>query len=103
MESQKPIVVIGSVNMDLVSRTARRPLPGETVLGLDFATLHGGKVANQAVAVARLGGDVHMIARVGDDAFGRDLLGGLQNNGVHTDHVRVTVRRIQRRGGDRGG
>ena len=91
MEAPKPIVVIGSINMDLVSRVDRRPRAGETVLGRDFATLHGGKGANQAVAAARLDGAVHMIGRVGDDAFGRDLLGELRKNGVGTEHVRVSA------------
>ena len=86
----KPIVVIGSINMDLVCRTPRMPVGGETILGSDFVTIPGGKGANPAVAAARLGGDVHMIGRVGDDDFGKRLLAGLADNGVNIDRVPVT-------------
>jgi ribokinase len=89
-ELQKPIVIIGSINMDLVARTTRRPQPGETLLGRDFATLHGGKGANQAVAAARLGGKVHLVGRVGDDAFGHDMLDGFKTDGVGIDYVSIT-------------
>jgi ribokinase len=65
------IVVVGSLNMDLVIRTPRMPLPGETLIGHDFQTIPGGKGANQAVALARQGADVTMIGRIGDDDFGR--------------------------------
>ncbi len=86
----KPIVVIGSINMDLVCRTPHMVAPGETILGSDFVTIPGGKGANQAVAAARLGGDVHMIGRVGDDDFGKRLLAGLATNGVNIDRVPIT-------------
>lgn len=85
-----PIVVIGSINMDLVCRTPRMPEPGETILGSDFVTIPGGKGANQAVAAARLGGSVHMVGRVGSDDFGQRLLTGLTGHGVNTQHVTVT-------------
>lgn len=85
-----PIVVIGSINMDLVCRVLRMPAPGETVLGSDLVTIPGGKGANQAVAAAKLGGEVHFIGRVGEDDFGQRLLNGLQNHNVNTDHVTVT-------------
>ena len=85
-----PIVVIGSINMDLVCRTHHIPAGGETILGTDFVTIPGGKGANQAVAAAKLGGDVHMVGRVGDDDFGQRLLNGLRNHRVNTDHVTVT-------------
>jgi ribokinase len=85
-----PVVVIGSVNMDLVCRTSHIPRAGETILGSDFLTIPGGKGANQAVAAAKLGADVHLIARVGDDDFGQRLLNGLKNNRVHRRHVTVT-------------
>jgi ribokinase len=87
------IVVIGSINMDLVCRTPALPGAGETVLGTEFLTIHGGKGANQAVAAARLANgraDVHMIGRVGADDFGRELVAGLRENGVVTKRVRVT-------------
>jgi ribokinase len=88
--SKKPIVVIGSINMDLVCRTAQMPKPGETVLGSDLQTIPGGKGANQAVAAAKLGEEVHMVGRVGEDDFGERLLNGLQQHKVNTDHVTIT-------------
>lgn len=93
MRMPGPIVVIGSINMDLVCRTRAMPERGETILGREFITIAGGKGANQAVAAARLAdgrAEVHMIGRVGDDDFGRRLLAGLRQNNVNTDHVRVT-------------
>ena len=89
----RKIVVIGSINMDLVSRCARMPALGETVAGSDLLTIPGGKGANQAVTAARLAGpgdEVHMIGRVGDDDFGQRLLIALREHGVRTDHVTVT-------------
>ena len=88
--SKKPIVVIGSINMDLVCRTAQMPKPGETVLGSDLQTIPGGKGANQAVAAAKLGEEVHMVGRVGEDDFGERLLNGLQQHKVNTRHVIIT-------------
>ncbi len=85
-----PIVVIGSINMDLVCRAPHIPVPGETLLGSDLLTIPGGKGANQAVAAAKLGGDVHFIGRIGDDDFGQRLVNGLRNHHVRTDHVTVT-------------
>lgn len=84
------ILVVGSVNMDLVFRVARLPRPGETLTGQSLAQLPGGKGANQAVAAARLGAQVSMIGRVGDDEMGRALLGHLQNDSVETKAVQVT-------------
>jgi ribokinase len=84
---RRPIVVIGSINMDLVIRVPRLPQAGETVLGTSFAVIPGGKGANQAVAAARLGGEVHLIGRVGQDDFGRQLLAGLRANGVNAGRV----------------
>ncbi|HZZ41885.1 MAG TPA: ribokinase [Tepidisphaeraceae bacterium] len=84
------IVVIGSINMDLVCRTARMPEAGETILGSDFVTIPGGKGANQAVAAAKLGGDVHMVGRVGSDDFGQRMLTGMRGHGVNVDHVTIT-------------
>ncbi len=89
----KPIVVIGSINMDLVCRTAVLPRGGQTVLGSEFVTVPGGKGANQAVAAAKLASrdlQVHMIGRVGDDDFGQRLLNGLRQHRVNTDRVIVT-------------
>lgn len=84
------IVVVGSINMDLVARMARLPLPGETVTGDSFQTIPGGKGANQAVAAARLGATVKMIGRIGDDAFGTTLRANLVADGIDTRHVFVT-------------
>ena len=88
--AKKPIVVIGSINMDLVCRTDQMPKPGQTVLGSDLQTIPGGKGANQAVAAAKLGEEVHMIGRVGDDDFGQRLLNGLEQHKVNTKRVIVT-------------
>lgn len=76
------VIVFGSVNMDLVARSPRLPVPGETLIGEDFATVPGGKGANQAVAVARLGVPTQMVGRVGNDTFGRELLSSLRTEGV---------------------
>jgi len=73
-----PIVVVGSINLDLVCAGKRIPAPGETLIGDTFQTFHGGKGASQAVAVARLGYPVHMIGKVGDDDFGDRLRRGLR-------------------------
>jgi ribokinase len=86
-ETRKPIVVVGSINMDLVARTPRIPLAGQTLIGSGFTTTPGGKGANQAVAVARLGYPVHMIGAVGDDVFGQALLDNLAGAGVQTGAV----------------
>ena len=81
------VVVVGSINLDLVVQVPRLPQAGETLAGTAFSTLAGGKGANQAVAVARLGGRAIMIGRVGDDAFGARLLRGLRQEGVDVRHV----------------
>jgi len=81
------IVVVGSLNMDLVVRMPRIPQPGETLLGGVFKTFPGGKGANQAVAAARLGGRVTMIGCVGNDAFGREMRATLAREGIDTTHV----------------
>jgi ribokinase len=69
----KPIVVVGSINLDLVAGSERIPAPGETVAGKTFNTYFGGKGANQAVAVAKLGHPVTLIGKVGEDVFGGEL------------------------------
>lgn len=83
----RSIVVVGSVNLDLVCTGKRIPLPGETLTGDKFQTFHGGKGANQAVAVGRLGHPVNMIAKVGDDDFGKRLRQGLRDAGVNVRGV----------------
>src|SRR6478672_9668945 len=83
------LVVFGSLNMDLVVRVPRFPLPGETIAGRGFRTVPGGKGANQAVAAARQGARVSMAGRVGGDTFGERLLASLRAEGVDTGHVSV--------------
>lgn len=81
------IVVVGSLNMDLVIRAPRHPEPGETILGSDFKTFPGGKGANQAVAAARLGGSVIMIGQVGLDSFGDSLFEDVTAEGIETKYI----------------
>ena len=85
----KPIIVVGSINLDLVARAQSIPRPGETLTGDSFRTFFGGKGANQAVAVAKLGYPVMMLGNVGDDAFGEQLRGALRQAGVFVDAVSV--------------
>lgn len=87
MPRRPKIVVLGSINMDLVARTPALPGPGQTVRGSSFTALPGGKGANQAVAAARLGAEVRMIGRVGDDTFGTMLMENLDKNGVDVEDV----------------
>lgn len=82
------IVVVGSINMDLVVLAERFPAAGETLIGRDMVKLAGGKGANQAVAASRLGASVTMVGAVGDDSFGAELLTGLARENVATHHVR---------------
>jgi ribokinase len=81
------VVVVGSINMDLVTLAPRFAAPGETVLGERFLTVHGGKGANQAVAAARLGAEVALVGALGDDAFGAQLHAGLAHEGISLEHV----------------
>ena len=83
------ILVIGSLNADLVVRAPRFPAPGETLSGEDLAIIPGGKGANQAVAAARQGASVAMVGRVGDDSFGPLLLRNLDDNHVDTAYVKT--------------
>ena len=85
---RKPIVVVGSINLDLVATADHVPLPGETITGKDFRTFNGGKGANQAVGVAKLGYPVSMLGNVGDDSFGAALKNGLRRAGVGVKSVR---------------
>lgn len=82
-----PVLVVGSANMDMVVSTARFPRPGETVLADEFGMYSGGKGANQAVACARLGGDVTILAKLGTDIFADQLSESLTSDGVRLDHV----------------
>ncbi|MBN9617957.1 MAG: ribokinase [Acidobacteriales bacterium 59-55] len=86
----KPVVVVGSINIDLVANTEKIPIEGETVLGKSFRIHPGGKGANQAVAVARLGYPVRMVGRLGDDSFGAQLKANLKSAGVDVAGVAVS-------------
>ena len=85
--NHRSVVVVGSINMDLVVTTSHIPVPGETVLGGSFSTLPGGKGANQAVAASRAGAPVVMIGRLGPDAFGETLRTGLVDEQIDVAHV----------------
>ena len=81
------ISVVGSINMDMVVTAKRIPVKGETLHGSSFDLVPGGKGANQAVQCARLGADVTMVGRVGDDAYGRELVAVAAEAGVDVSHV----------------
>ena len=85
--SNARIVVVGSVNTDMVVKSQRIPGPGETVTGGTFFMVAGGKGANQAVAAARLGAHVTLVAKVGDDIFGRQAIENFKKEGILTDHI----------------
>ena len=85
----KKIVVIGSLNMDLITQTDKLPIMGETLNGLSFRTVCGGKGGNQAYAAAKLGGNVTMFGCVGNDGFGQELCGNLEKAGVDCSHIQV--------------
>lgn len=83
----KKVIVIGSCNTDMVINADRLPLPGETILGGNFFMNPGGKGANQAVAAARLGGNVSFIAKLGKDPFGKQSIEILNKEGIDNDYV----------------
>jgi ribokinase len=82
------LTVVGSINLDLVAKTERLPRPGETVTDATFSQVPGGKGANQAVAAARLGAQVCLVAKIGNDDFGRAALAELQRAGVDLTRVK---------------
>ncbi|CAG9773781.1 unnamed protein product [Ceutorhynchus assimilis] len=86
----KKIVVVGSCMIDFVSYAPRLPEAGETIHGHKFVTNFGGKGANQCVAAAKLGGDVALVARVGDDVWGPKYINNLKNEQIDTQNVRIT-------------
>jgi ribokinase len=88
---RKPIVVVGSINLDLVATADHVPLPGETLTGNSFNTFHGGKGANQAVGVGQLGYPVSMVGKVGDDAFGAELRTSLRKSKVDVQAVKTVA------------
>lgn len=81
------VVVIGSSNIDMVVRCSELPLPGQTILGSDFAMNPGGKGANQAVAAAKLGATTQLIARLGNDVFAQASCGSFKDTGLGTDFL----------------
>jgi ribokinase len=90
---KESIVVAGSANVDMIIKSERFPESGETLLGGDFHMLPGGKGANQAVAAARLGGNVNFICRVGDDEFGKRSIEGYKKEGIATDYIIIDSER----------
>lgn len=87
---KQKIVVVGSSNTDMVVKAHHFPQPGETILGGDFYVFQGGKGANQAVASARLGGDIVFICKVGNDAFGNSALQHYQQEGIDISAIAIT-------------
>ena len=83
------IVIVGSINTDMIVKVPRIPKPGETILGGKFSTAAGGKGANQAVAAARAGGDVTFIARVGNDMFGKQALEDFESNNINAKYIKT--------------
>ncbi len=85
----KNILVVGSINMDMVITADRLPNMGETINGSGFMTVPGGKGANQALAAQRLGGNVKMLGSIGNDAFGKELISYLVKDGVDTSYIKT--------------
>ncbi len=83
----KKVAVIGSINMDLVTVCERAPIGGETLFGDEFFQVPGGKGANQAAAIGKLGTEVIMLGKTGKDSFGKDLISSLKASGVNTDYI----------------
>jgi ribokinase len=83
------IVVIGSSNTDMVIKVPHLPIPGETVLGNKFQMINGGKGANQAIAAARAGGDVILLACMGNDNFGKNALELMREEGIDTSNIKI--------------
>ena len=83
----KKIIVAGSANTDMVVKAKKLPLPGETIMGGNFFMNAGGKGANQAVAAARLGGNVGFVAKLGNDIFGKQIIDGLKKEGIRTEYI----------------
>ena len=89
IENMKKIIVISSINMDIVSQVEKHPRPGETIKSKDFLYTPGGKGANQAVAAHRLGGNVLMLAKIGKDVFGEKLLQFFKKEGMDIENIVV--------------
>ena len=89
MMNRPKILVVGSFVKDLIVSAGRFPEAGETVLGQDFRTASGGKGANQAIQAARLGAQVTMVGKVGNDAFGREMIASCAESGIDCSHIMV--------------
>src|SRR5688500_3858267 len=87
MSINRSVLVIGSSNTDMVIKLDRLPKAGETLLGGEFASLAGGKGANQAVGAARAGGSVTFVARVGHDVYGDTAIAGFRSDGINVDYI----------------
>ncbi|WP_350343503.1 ribokinase [Proteinivorax tanatarense] len=81
------VIVVGSINVDLVFKTENHPLPGETVMGKSYCQYNGGKGANQAVAAARLGSSVFMVGAVGNDEYGLSIVKDLKRDNINTKNI----------------
>ncbi|OLL26643.1 Ribokinase [Neolecta irregularis DAH-3] len=90
--SSKSIVVLGSLNQDLVLRLDRVPQPGETLAGKDISYGNGGKGCNQAVSCARMGGNVAFIGRIGDDTYGKVIMEDLKKENMDVSSIRVSAK-----------
>ena len=88
--SKSRILVIGSINVDMVIKTKNIPIPGETTIGNEFFMNMGGKGANQAVAATRLGGEVSFVGKVGNDVFGKQAVDSLQKEGIDIRFIGMT-------------
>ncbi|KRL02714.1 ribokinase [Liquorilactobacillus capillatus] len=89
MQKRKKIVILGSINMDIILQLTRLPKPGETMKVQKFETAGGGKGANQAVAAARSNAEVHFIGRVGDDQYGKQMCALLKENSINVEHIKI--------------
>src|SRR6478609_4376730 len=85
-----PIYVVGSANTDMVVKGKKLPAPGETIIGGTFFMNAGGKGANQAVAAARIGGRVNLVACFGNDVFGKEDLQELQKENISTEFIHIS-------------
>lgn len=87
----KKVVVVGSINMDLVTVCERAPEAGETIFGKEFFQVPGGKGANQAVAIGKLGTHITMLGKIGNDSFGKDLIASMKESGVDTQYIECST------------
>ncbi len=102
MNAEISIAVIGSINLDLVASVENFPQPGETVTNAVVRHFPGGKGANQALAAHRLGAEVYMVGRVGEDRNAEEALATLRDEGVNLSYCKTTRRTRHRPGHDRG-